>query len=68
MEKINERENTEHLNAMIKALRSTKVFKIDRNHTQNTVIVTHPKAGEVFRAMKTNTDCWLITRAANLFN
>jgi len=61
--------NSEHLNAMVKALRQVKAFQIDRDHNQGTVVATHPKAGEVFRALKMGKqDLWLVRHVDNLFN
>jgi hypothetical protein len=60
-------QDSKHINAMLKALRKAKVFKIDRDHSAGTVIVTHPKAGEVFRYLLTDNDVWLTRHAANLF-
>lgn len=66
--------NQEHLNAMVKALRKVenskgKVFTIKRDNSAGTVIVTHPKVGEVFRAIQTDrkSKMWLVREIPNLW-
>ena len=69
MQMISKKLNSEHLNAMVKAIRVHKIFYIDRNHSQGTVVVTHPRFGEVFRAQKMGKqDLWLIRHANDLFS
>ena len=66
MKKVSKRLNTEHVNAMVKALRSVKVFDIVRG--KGTVVVTHKKAGEVLRGLKAGkADLWLVSHADDLF-
>lgn len=68
IDKLSKRLNTEHLNAMVKAMRPVPTFTITRNYTRGTVIVTHPAAGEVFRAIKCGAaDLWIIRHNKNLF-
>ena len=67
IKKVSKRLNTEHLNAMVKALRAAKVFKIERNHNHGWVIATH-KGVEVFRSLRAGAvDLHLIRHADNLF-
>jgi hypothetical protein len=55
------------LNGMLKELRRTKAFKIERDNQAGTVIVTHLASGlEVFRALR-NRNVWIVRLADNLF-
>ena len=55
----------EHLTAMVKAMRKVPAFVIQK--TRETVVVTHPQAGEVFRSIRTMGGVWITRHADNLF-
>ena len=58
--------SSEHVRAMVKALKETKAFSIEK--TQTTIIISHKKAGEVFRALKHGKiDMWIVRHVENLF-
>lgn len=64
MKKISRMLDSENINAMVKALRQAKVFTIER--TKETIIITHPKAGEVLRSLR-NKAVWITRYNKNLF-
>lgn len=55
-----------NLNAMVRALRKVPKFTVKRDSTS--VVVTHPKAGEVFRALKGTRGDWMVREVANLWS
>lgn len=67
MKKTSIRLNTEHITAMVKALKSTKAFTVEKEI--GTYIVTHTASGtEVLRSIRAGkADLWLTTHASNLF-
>lgn len=67
MEKIFKRVNTEHINAMVKAMRAAPGFKVVK--TQFTVLVKTKKGVELFRALKLGrADIWAVSHVKNLFS
>lgn len=65
MEKITRILDNQNINAMLKALRKVKVFTIDK--TNNKVVVSHKKVGEVLRGLRSPSG-WLTRYNKNLFS
>jgi hypothetical protein len=65
---VTEIANNGQLNGMVAALRKVPTFTVEK--TKTTVIVTHTKAGEVFRALAKDStgSVWIIRRVENLWS
>lgn len=57
------------LNPMLEALRKVPTIKVDRDHSQKTVIVTHVSGTELLRGieMKRGSKVYLVRHVENLF-
>lgn len=68
MKNINVLLPTVHCNAMVKALRLAKVFKVVSDTVAGTVEATHlPSGKSVFKALQKDGDAWIISHHPKLF-
>jgi hypothetical protein len=59
----------EDINAMLRALRKTKAFEIDRDSHAETIVVKHLASGtEVLRAIGKGNGYWITRMMNNLFD
>ena len=58
--------NSEHVSAMVKALRKAGLT-VKRDTQAGTVECSIPREPNLFRALKTNADAWIVTHHDELF-